>query len=98
MQDPAADEETRTSQPPGSCTLSYRASLDVPRALAQRIARQLPIHRAAIGTRQGPRVVGYFAQAVLLRFMRQHAAIADLARDNSISLSTTYRCLRAPGG
>ncbi len=30
---------------------------------------------------------------MLLRFMRQRAAIADLAADNNISLSTAYRCL-----
>ncbi len=38
--------------------------------------------------------MGCFAQAVLLlRFMRQRAAIADLAVDNAVSLSTAYRCL-----
>lgn len=74
--------------------LSYRATLDIPRALAQRITRLLLTHRTAIGTRRGRRVMGCFAQAVLLpRFMRQRTAIADLAVDNSISLSTAYRCL-----
>ncbi|WP_092863193.1 hypothetical protein [Quadrisphaera sp. DSM 44207] len=36
----------------------------------------------------------YFAQAVLLlRFVRQHTAVTDLARDNHISLSSAYRYL-----
>ncbi len=75
--------------------LFYRASLDVPRDLAQAVARLLSAHRARISTRRGRRVLGCFAQAVLLlRFMRQRAAVADLAIDNSISLSTAYRCLR----
>ena len=70
---------------PGPCVLSYRASLDVPRVLAQTVARLLFAHRARIGTRRGRRSMGCFAQAVLLlRFMRQRAAVADLARDNTI--------------
>lgn len=74
--------------------LSYRASLDVSRDLAQAIARLLHAHRTRIGTRRGRRTLSCFAQAVLLlRFMRQRAAIADLARDNAVSLSTTYRHL-----
>ncbi len=77
--------------PPGPCMLSYRASLDVPRALAQAVAALLFAHRARIGTR---RVLGCFAQAVLLlRFVRQRATVADLARDNTISLSSAYRYL-----
>ncbi|WP_432537471.1 transposase family protein [Kineococcus arenarius] len=79
---------------PGPCVLSYRASLDVPRVLAQTVARLLFAHRARIGTRRGRRSMGCFAQAVLLlRFMRQRAAVADLARDNTISLSSAYRYL-----
>jgi hypothetical protein len=63
--------------------LFYRASLDLPRALAQRVARLLAAHRAVIGTRRGRRVLGCFEQELLLlRFMRQRAAVADLARDN----------------
>ncbi|WP_432489694.1 transposase family protein [Kineococcus sp. SYSU DK018] len=51
-------------------------------------------YHARIGTRRGRRSLGCFAQAVLLlRFMRQRAAIADLARDNTISLSSAYRYL-----
>jgi hypothetical protein len=74
--------------------LSYRASLDVSRDLAQAVARLLSAHRARIGTRRGRRVLGCFAQAVLLlRFMRQRAAVADLARDNAVSLKTAYRYL-----
>ncbi len=30
---------------------------------------------------------------LLLRFMRQRAAVADLARDNAVSLKTAYRYL-----
>ncbi|WP_432507703.1 transposase family protein [Kineococcus arenarius] len=74
--------------------LTYRASLDVSRDLTQRIARLLSIHRSLIGTRRHRRVLGCFDQAVLLlRFMRQRTAVADLARDNGISLSTAYRYL-----
>lgn len=74
--------------------LSYRASLDVSRSLAQTIAVLLSAHRARIGTRRGRRALGCFAQAVLLlRFMRQRAAVADLARDNAVSLKTAYRYL-----
>ncbi|WP_432489310.1 transposase family protein [Kineococcus sp. SYSU DK018] len=74
--------------------LSHRASLDVSRALAQRIARLLAAHRVLIGTRRRRRVLGCFAQAVLLlRFMRQRAAVSDLARDSAISLSSAYRYL-----
>jgi hypothetical protein len=74
--------------------LSYRASLDVSRDLAQAIARLLLAHRARIGTRRDRRALGCFAQAVLLlRFMRQRAAVADLARDNRVCLKTAYRYL-----
>ena len=49
-------------------------------------------HRTRIGTRRGRRALGCFAQAVLmLRFMRQRAAVADLARDDEVSLKTAYR-------
>ncbi|PPK90165.1 DDE superfamily endonuclease [Kineococcus xinjiangensis] len=74
--------------------LFYCASLDVSRDLAQAIARKLLAHRTRIGTRRGRRALGCFAQAVLLlRFMRQRAAVADLARDNKIALKTAYRYL-----
>ena len=74
--------------------LSYRASLDVSRDLAQAVARFLFAHRVRIGTRRGRRVLGCFAQAVLLlRFMRQRATVADLACDNGVSLKTAYRYL-----
>ncbi len=46
------------------------------------------------GTRRGRRALACFAQAViLLRFMRQRAAVADLDRDNAVSLKTAYRYL-----
>ncbi|WP_170127295.1 transposase family protein [Kineococcus rhizosphaerae] len=74
--------------------LSYRSSLDVSRELAQAVARLLSAHRVRVGTRRGRRALGCFAQAVLLlRFMRQRAAVADLARDNAVSLKTAYRYL-----
>ncbi|WP_432482721.1 transposase family protein [Kineococcus esterisolvens] len=58
------------------------------------MARLVSAHRAHIGTRRGRRVLGCFAQAVLLlRFMRQRVAVADLARDNAVSLKTAYRYL-----
>lgn len=74
--------------------LFYRASLNVSHDLTQAIARLLSTHRSRIGTRRGRRVLGCFAQAVLLlRFMRQRTAVADLARDNAVSLKTAYRYL-----
>lgn len=72
--------------------LSYRASLDLPHALAVAVAALLAAHRRLLGTRRGRRVLGAFAHAVLvLRWMRQRAPVADLARDNGLSLATAYR-------
>lgn len=65
-----------------------------PRSLAQAVARLRFAHHSRTGTRRGRRALGCFAQAVLLlRFMRQRAAVADLARDNTVSLSSAYRYL-----
>ena len=68
--------------------LFYRASLDVSRDLARAVARLLSAHRARIGTRRGRRVLGCAQEVLLPRFMRQRAAVADVARDNSVSLET----------
>jgi hypothetical protein len=60
--------------------ISYRASLDVPRDTALRLAGWLAEHRRALGTRRGRRALGCFAQAVLvLRWFRDRTDVAALA-------------------
>lgn len=74
--------------------LIYRASLDVAAELATHLSALLHAHRRQRGTRRRRRVLTCRAQAVLvLRWFRQCAAVADLARDNEISLSSAYRYL-----
>jgi hypothetical protein len=74
--------------------ISYSATLDVPRALAQHIARLLLAERAHRGTRRGRRALGVFSHAVLvLRWFREASAVPLLARDNGIGISTCYRYL-----
>jgi hypothetical protein len=43
--------------------ITYRATLDVPRALAQYLARLLLAERTERGTRRGRRVLGVFDHA-----------------------------------
>ena len=70
----------------------YRATLDVPRALAQYLARLLLVERTERGTRRGRRALGVFSHAVLvLRWFRESAQVAHLARDTGIGISTCYR-------
>ena len=72
--------------------ISYCATLDVSRDLATTVARLLAAHRRAIGTRRRTRALTPWAQAVLvLRFFRDAARIAPLARDNAVALATAYR-------
>ena len=74
--------------------ITYSATVDVPRALAQDIARLLLTERVHRGTRQGRRALGVFSHAVLvLRWFREATAVQILARDHGIGISTCYRYL-----
>jgi hypothetical protein len=74
--------------------ITYRATLDIPRELAQHVARLLLAERLRRGTRRGRRVLGVFSHAVLaLRWFRDSTPVAALARDADIGISTTYRYL-----
>jgi hypothetical protein len=74
--------------------ITYRATLDVPRELAQYLARLLRTHRRARGTRTGTRALTCYGQAVLgLRWFRQNLDVTALARDHGISRATGYRYL-----
>lgn len=76
----------------GLHVIAYRAMLDVPRELAQRVSRLLHDERRRRGTRRGARALSCFRQAVLgLRWFRQHADITALARDHGVSRATGYR-------
>lgn len=74
--------------------ITYRATLDVPRELAQYLGRLLHAERRERGTRKGARALTCYEQAVLgLRWFRQNADITALARDHGISRATGYRYL-----
>jgi hypothetical protein len=74
--------------------ITYRATLDVPRELAQYLGRLLHAERRERGTRTGTRALTCYAQAVLgLRWFRQNTDITALARDHGISRATGYRYL-----
>jgi len=74
--------------------ITYSATLDVPRPLAQYLARLLHTGRRERGTRRGRRALTPFRQAVLvLRWFRQDTALTALARDAGISIATSYRYL-----
>jgi len=74
--------------------ISYRATLDVPRELAQYLGRLLHTQRRDRGTRKGARALTCYGQAVMgLRWFRQNTDITALARDHGISRATGYRYL-----
>jgi DDE superfamily endonuclease len=74
--------------------IAYRAILDVPRELAQYLARLLWAERRRRGTRLGSRALTCFRQAVFgLRWFRENRDVAALARDHGISRATGYRYL-----
>ena len=78
----------------GLHVIAYRATLDVPRELAQFVGRLLLVERRRRGTPNGSRALTCFWQAVLgLRWFRQHADITALGRDHGISRATAYRYL-----
>ncbi|PZT76862.1 IS5/IS1182 family transposase [Streptomyces sp. AC1-42W] len=74
--------------------MTYTAVLDVRRATAEHLARLLLGQRERLGTRRGTRALGVFRQAVLvLRWFVDGTRLAQLARDNGISVPTAYRYL-----
>ena len=74
--------------------IAYRATLDVPRELAQFVAELLLAERHRRGTPRGSRALTCFWQAVLgLRWFRDRTAPGALARDHGISRATAYRYL-----
>jgi hypothetical protein len=74
--------------------IAHRATLDVPRELAQFLARLLAAERRGRGTPKGSRALTCFWQAVLgLRWFRDRATPDALARDHGVSRATAYRYL-----
>lgn len=72
--------------------IAYRATLDVPRELAQFVAGLLQQERRRRGTRRQTRALTCFWQAVLaLRWFRNRTDPDALARDHRVSRSTAYR-------
>jgi DDE superfamily endonuclease len=72
--------------------IAYRATLDVPRELAQFTAKLLAAERRRRGTPEGSRALTCFWQAVLgLRWFRDRTSPDALARDHGISRATAYR-------
>lgn len=74
--------------------ITYRATLDVPRELAQYLGRLLHADRRERGTRAGSRALTCYWHAVFaLCWFRENRDIAALARDHGISRATGYRYL-----
>lgn len=74
--------------------IAYRATLDVPRELAQYVGRLLQAERRRRGTRAGARALTCFWQAVLgLRWFRDRTDPTALGRDHRVSRATAYRYL-----
>jgi len=75
-------------------SVAYTAVLDVRRETVLFVSQLLHAERRQRGTRAGTRVLGCFAQAVLImRWFLDGTRLAQLARDNTISSSTAYRYL-----
>ena len=74
--------------------IAYRATLDVPRELAQFVAKLLAAERRWRGTPRGSRALTCFGQAVLgVRWFRDRTTPGALPRDHGISRATAYRYL-----
>lgn len=74
-------------------SVTYAATLDVPRHIVEFLARYSP-QRRRIGTPRGSRALGPFRQAVLvLRWFRERGCVHCLARDAGVSRATGYRYL-----
>jgi hypothetical protein len=73
--------------------IAYRATLDMPRDLAQFVASLLA-ERHRRGAPRGSRALACFWEAVLgLRWFRDRTSPDALARDHGISRATAYRYL-----
>jgi hypothetical protein len=78
----------------GSTSVTYGATLDVPRHVVEYLARLLAGQRRRLGTPHGSRALGTFRQAVLvLRWFRERGCVHCLARDAGVSQATGYRYL-----
>jgi len=74
--------------------IAYRATLAVPRELAQFVAKLLAAERRRRGTPRGSRALTCFGQAVLgVRWFRDRTTPRALARDHGISRATACRYL-----
>jgi hypothetical protein len=74
--------------------ITYRATLDVPRELAQYLGRLLHADRRERGTRAGSRALTCYWHAVFaLCWFRENRDVTALARDHGISRATGYRYL-----
>ncbi len=74
--------------------IAYPAALDVPRELAQFVAKPLLAERRRRGTPRGSRALTCFWQAVMgLRWFRDRTRPEALAQDHGISRATAYRYL-----
>jgi hypothetical protein len=72
--------------------IAYRATVDVPRELAQLVSKLLADERRRRGTPRGSRALTCFWQAVPgLRWFRDRTSPEALARDHRISRATAYR-------
>jgi hypothetical protein len=72
--------------------IAYSATLDVPRELAQFVAKLLLAERRRRGTPRGSRALTCVKQAVLgLRWFRDRTTCDALARDHGISRATACR-------
>lgn len=72
--------------------ISYRATLDVSRELAQYLGRLLWQERRLRATPKGSRALTCFRQAVMvLRWFRGERDIPKLGRDHKVSRATAYR-------
>jgi hypothetical protein len=72
--------------------IAYRAMLDVPRELVQRVSRLLHAERRARGTRRNTRALTCAKQALLgLVWFRKHEEMTVLAAGFGISRATAYR-------
>jgi hypothetical protein len=72
-------------------SISYEAVLDVSEHSALFLSQLLHAERVRRGTRKDTRALGTYKQAILiLRWFLDDTQMADLARDNRISVSTAY--------
>ena len=87
--------DLRRSNPDQKAPLiTYRATLDASRDLAQYLGRLLYAERRDRGTRAGSRALTCYGHAVMgLRWFRQNGHITALACDHGISRATGYRYL-----